>query len=268
MKVAILAGGSGTRLAEETEVKPKPMVEIGGAPILWHIMRHYAHYGFEEFVIALGYKGEYIKRWFVDYCALTDDLTVDLASGAVTPKSVDGVIRPSWKVDLVDTGLGTLTGGRIKRLRDHVGDGTFMLTWGDGVSDIDLHKLLEFHRSHGRLCTLTAVRPPARFGHLELGDGGAITEFSEKPQTGEGWINGAFFVCEPGIFDYIAGDDTQWEREPLERLAKDGQLMAYQHHSFWQCMDTIRDKILLQSLWESGEAPWAPWRATVGGGAF
>jgi glucose-1-phosphate cytidylyltransferase len=254
--VAILAGGVGTRLVEETEIKPKPMVEIGGTPILWHIMRHYAHYGFDDFVVALGYKGEYIKRYFVEYCSLVNDLTIDLGAGVVTPH--DGE-RPSWRVDLVDTGLETLTGGRIKRLQQHIGDEPFMLTWGDGVSDVDLDKLLEFHRAHGKLCTMTAVRPPARFGHLELGDGGAITEFSEKPQTGEGWINGAFFVCEPGIFDYIDGDETQWEREPLERLAKDGQLMAFQHHSFWQCMDTLRDKKLLQSLWDSGTAPWATW---------
>ncbi len=256
MKVAILAGGVGTRLVEETEIKPKPMVEIGGAPILWHIMRHYAHHGFEDFVVALGYKGEFIKRYFVDYCALVTDLTIDLGAGQVVTHDGD---RLTWKVDLVDTGLHTLTGGRIKRLRDHVGDETFMLTWGDGVSDVDLHALLEFHRAHGKLCTMTAVRPPSRFGHLELGAGGAITEFSEKPQTGEGWINGAFFVCEPGIFEYIDGDETQWEREPLERLAKDGQLMAYKHHSFWQCMDTLRDKNLLQSLWDAGNAPWATW---------
>jgi glucose-1-phosphate cytidylyltransferase len=256
MKVAILAGGVGTRLVEETEVRPKPMVEIGGAPILWHIMKHYAHYGHQDFAIALGYKGEYIKRYFVDYCSLVNNLTVDLGAGAVTTH--DGE-REAWKVDLVDTGLTTQTGGRIKRLQPFVNDETFMLTWGDGVSDVDLDKLLAFHRSHGKLCTMTAVRPPARFGHLELGDDGAITEFSEKPQTGEGWINGAFFVCEPGVFDYIEGDATAWEREPLEHLAKDGQLMAYQHHSFWQCMDTLRDKQLLQALWESGDAPWKTW---------
>lgn len=258
MKVAILAGGVGTRLVEETEVKPKPMVEIGGAPILWHIMRHYAQYGFDDFVVALGYRGEYIKRYFVDYCSLVNDITVDLAAGKVTTRDGDrDTKRPSWTVDLVDTGLHTQTGGRIKRLQDRVGDGTFMLTWGDGVSDIDLRDLLAFHRAHGKLCTLTAVRPPARFGHLEL-EGGRVMEFSEKPQTGEGWINGAFFVCEPGVFDYVDGDMTAWEREPLEQLAKDGELMAYQHHSFWQCMDTLRDKQLLQSLWDSGNAPWAP----------
>jgi glucose-1-phosphate cytidylyltransferase len=262
VKVAILAGGVGTRLVEETEIKPKPMVEIGGSPILWHIMRHYARYGHDEFVVALGYRGEFIKRYFVDYCSLVNDLTIDLGNGKVVTH--DGE-RPSWTVDLVDTGLNSLTGGRIKRLRDHLGDDTFMLTWGDGVSDVDLDALLAFHRSHGKLCTLTAVRPPARFGHLELDTDGNVGEFSEKPQTGEGWINGAFFVCEPGIFDYIEGDATQWEREPLEQLAKDGQLMAYRHHSFWQCMDTLRDKQLLQSLWDAGDAPWATWRSGVAG---
>jgi len=256
MKVAILAGGLGTRLAEETEARPKPMVEIGGRPILWHIMRYYEHFGFDDFVIALGYKGEYIKRWFVDYASLANDLTVDMRTHAVTPIN-DGP-GPSWRVDLVDTGQGTQTGGRIKRLKSHLGDGTCMVTWGDGVSTIDLHALLEFHRSHGRLATLTAARPPARFGHLEL-DGNTIVEFNEKPQTGEGWINGAFFVLEPGVFDYIEGDDTQFEREPLEGLAKDGQLMAYKHHGFWQCMDTVRDKKRLEDLWADGAPPWKVW---------
>jgi glucose-1-phosphate cytidylyltransferase len=255
MKVGILAGGMGTRLVEETEVRPKPMVEIGGEPILWHIMRHYAHYGLKDFVVALGYKGVYIKRFFVDYCSLTSDLTVDLQQGTVTNH---GGIRNDWRVELVDTGLYTQTGGRIKRLEPYLGNETFMLTWGDGLSDVDLHKLLAFHRSHGRLATMTAVRPPARFGHLEL-DGEEVAEFSEKPQTGEGWINGAYFVLEPGVFDYIDADDIHFEREPLERLAKDRQLMAYCHYSFWQCMDTIRDKQLLQRLWDTGQAPWAIW---------
>jgi glucose-1-phosphate cytidylyltransferase len=256
MKVAILAGGFGTRLAEETEIKPKPMVEIGGKPILWHIMMIYAHYGFKEFIIALGYKGEILKKYMVDYCTLSSDLTVNLQNGDVTYHEGNKV---DWSVQLIDTGLRTLTGGRIKRLAPYLGDKTFMLTWGDGVADIDLHKLLAFHRSHGKLATMTAVRPPARYGHLEL-DGDCIKEFSEKPQTGEGWINGAFFVLEPGIFDYIEGDETQWEKEPLEQLAKDGELMAYRHTSFWQCMDTLREKYILENLWRSGNAPWKIWR--------
>lgn len=257
MKVAILAGGVGTRLVEETEVKPKPMVEIGGRPILWHIMKHYAHYGLKEFVIALGYKGEVIKKYMVDYCSLNSNLTVNLGNGRVDVHNGNGHIH-DWTVELIDTGQATLTGGRIKRLEPYVNNGTFMLTWGDGVSDVNLNDLLAFHRSHGRLATLTSVRPPARFGYLEL-DGSQVTEFSEKPQTKEGWINGAFFVLEPGVFDYIEGDSTQWEREPLERLAKDGQLMAYQHNSFWQCMDTLRDKVLLENLWRSGNPPWKVW---------
>jgi glucose-1-phosphate cytidylyltransferase len=255
MKVAILAGGVGSRLAEETEIKPKPMVEIGGKPILWHIMKHYAHYGYHDFVIALGYKGEFIKKYMVDYCSLNGDLRVEMKSGKVQTSSTS---IPDWRVDLVDTGIATLTGGRIKRLKPYIGNETFMLTWGDGVSDVDLHKLLAFHRSHGKLATLTAVRPPARFGHLVF-DGDRIEQFSEKPQIGEGWINGAFFVLEPKVFDYIDGDETQWEREPLERLSADGQLMAYRHTSFWQCMDTLRDKKLLEDLWQHGGAPWKIW---------
>ncbi len=252
MKVAILAGGLGTRLSEETVAKPKPMVEIGGRPILWHIMRHYAHYGFNDFAIALGYKAGVIKKYMVDYCALNSNLTVQLKNGQVEQHGGDA---PDWSVDLIDTGLYTNTGGRIKRLQPYVGDETFMLTWGDGVSDIDLKALLAFHRSHGKLATLTAVRPPARFGHLDL-QGDQIVDFSEKPQTREGWINGAFFVLEPGIFDYIAGDDTQWEKAPLEKLARDGELMAYKYSGFWQCMDTLRDKRRLEALWDSGNAPW------------
>jgi glucose-1-phosphate cytidylyltransferase len=255
VKVAILAGGVGSRLAEETVIKPKPMVEIGGRPILYHIMMHYSHYGFKDFVVALGYKGEVIKKYMVDYCPLNSDLTVCLKTGCVT---IHDGNKPDWNVDLIDTGQDTLTGGRIKRLAPHLGNQTFMLTWGDGVSDVNLHELLEFHRSHGKLATLTAVRPTARFGHLEL-QGDKVAEFSEKPQTKEGWINGAFFVLEPGVFDYIEGDQTQWEREPMEALARDGQLMAYKHSSFWQCMDTLRDKKLLESLWNSGKAPWKTW---------
>lgn len=255
MKVAILAGGVGSRLSEETCAKPKPLVEIGGRPILWHIMKHYAHYGFKEFVIALGYKGQCIKKYMVDYCKLQSNLSVNMKNGDVIRHESNGA---DWKVDLIDTGVNTLTGGRIKRLAPYMGNETFMLTWGDGVSDVDLDELLAFHKSHGKLATLTAVRPTARFGHLNL-EGNNIVKFSEKPQTSEGWINGAFFVLEPEVFDYIEGDHTQWEKDPLEQIAKDGELMAYLHNSFWQCMDTLRDKVLLESLWQKGNAPWKTW---------
>ncbi|MGE0880626.1 MAG: glucose-1-phosphate cytidylyltransferase [Acidimicrobiia bacterium] len=256
MKVAILAGGVGSRISEETETKPKPMVEVGGRPILWHIMKYYAHYGFRDFAVALGYKGDYIKRYMVDYAAIASDLTVSLKDGRYMTHDSH---TDDWRIDLVDTGQATETGGRIKRLAPYIGNETFMLTWGDGVSTVDLNELIKFHKSHGKLATLTAVRPPARFGHLEIGDAGEISEFSEKPQTGEGWINGAFFVLEPEVFNYIEGDDTSWEREPLVRLAKEGQLMAYQHYGFWQCMDTLRDRKLLESLWAANEAPWKVW---------
>jgi glucose-1-phosphate cytidylyltransferase len=256
MKVGILAGGVGSRLAEETEVRPKPMVEIGGRPILWHIMKYYASFDFNQFVIALGYKGEYIKKYMVDYCHLYNDVTVHQAQGRV---EVHEGPRDDWTAELIDTGQKTNTGGRILRLKPYMGNETFMLTWGDGVANIDLKALLAFHKAHGKLATLTAVRPTARFGRLEL-DGNQIAEFSEKPQTGEGWINGAFFVLEPEVFDYIAGDDTQWEKEPLEQLAKDGQLMAYLHDGFWQCMDTLREKQLLQGMWDGGDAPWKVWQ--------
>ena len=256
MKVAILAGGVGSRLAEETEIKPKPMVEIGGRPILWHIMRYYAHHGFRDFVIALGYKGEIIKKYFADYASLHGNLTVDLQTGHIS-RHAEGEL--DWTVQLIDTGIKTQTGGRIKRLARYLGDETFLLTWGDGVSTVDLHELIAFHRSHGKLVTLTAVRPPARFGHLAL-DGDRVAEFSEKPQTREGWINGAFFVLEPGALEVIAGDASQFERGPLETLAREGELMAYRHDGFWQCMDTLRDKALLERLWVGGTAPWKVWK--------
>jgi glucose-1-phosphate cytidylyltransferase len=255
MKVAILAGGFGSRLAEETEIRPKPMVEIGGMPMLWHIMKIYATYGYTDFAIALGYKGEYIKRWFRDYSALGGSMTVNTGTGTMCRHSQE---CPDWNVDLIDTGLQTLTGGRVKRLAPWIGKGTFMLTWGDGVADIDLDAALKFHRKHGKLATMTAVRPPARYGHIEF-DGDRIVEFSEKPQTGEGWINGAFFILEPGVFDYISGDDVMFEHDPLRRLAAHGQLMAYRHTSFWQCMDTLREKQILQNLWDSEKAPWKIW---------
>ncbi|MCK4783761.1 MAG: glucose-1-phosphate cytidylyltransferase [Desulfobacteraceae bacterium] len=256
MKIAILAGGFGTRLAQETEIKPKPMIEIGGKPILWHIIKIYAHYGYKDFIIALGYKGEVLKKYMIDYCSLSGNLTVSLKNGNIKQHQSNNL---DWNLELIETGLSTQTGGRIKRLAPYVNNETFMLTWGDGLSDVNLDDLLAFHRSHGKLATLTAVRPPARYGHLEL-NGDVVEEFSEKPQTREGWINGAFFVLEPGIFDYIEGDDTQWEKEPLERLSQDCQLMAYRHTSFWQCMDTLREKYILENLWESGNVPWKVWK--------
>jgi len=244
----------GSRLAEETEIRPKPMVEIGGYPILWHIMKHYSHHGFNEFVVAIGYKGEYIKRFFVDYCAYRGDLHIDLSNGCVEAGNHG---RENWTIRLIETGTATMTGGRVKRLAPHLGNETFMLTWGDGVSDIDLGRLLAFHRAHGKLATVTAVRPPARFGKLEM-SGDKVVSFTEKPQLDEGWINGAFFVLEPEVLEYVDGDQTQWEKEPMERLAADGQLMAYRHESFWQCMDTLREKYILQQMWENG-APWKTW---------
>jgi glucose-1-phosphate cytidylyltransferase len=260
MKVAILAGGVGSRLSEETDSKPKPMVEIGGKPILWHIMNIYAEFGHRDFVIALGYKGEIIKKYVVDYCSLNSDLSVDLRTGAVRMHGTNP--SPDWNVELVDTGMTTETGGRVKRLRPFLEGGTFMLTWGDGVADIDLDALVRFHRSHGKIATLTAVRPPARFGHLDL-NGARVEEFSEKPQTAEGWINGAFFVLEPKVFDYIEGDETSFERGPLARLARDGELMAYRHETFWQCMDTLRDRKLLEELWQTEKAPWTTPRRSL-----
>ena len=255
IKVVILAGGFGTRLAEETDVKPKPMVEIGERPIVWHIMKHYSHYGFKEFFVALGYKGSAIKRYFLDYRADSGNLTVDLASGE---SQMHGTDTEDWSVHLVDTGLETNTGGRVRRLREWLGDTTFMLTYGDGVSNVDLPELLRYHRSHGRIATVTAVRPPARFGGLVF-DGDLVAEFTEKPQVGEGWVNGGFLVFEPGIFDYLTDDDTSLEVDALHRLAADGQLAAYRHEDFWQSMDTLRDKRLLDAHWQSGQPPWRMW---------
>ncbi len=255
MKVVILAGGLGSRLSEETELRPKPMIEVGGRPILWHILKHFERHGLREFVLALGYKGEQIKRWFLDYHTLSGEMTVRTRQGQV---SVAQAVAEDWTVHLVDTGLETHTGGRVRRLRHLLGDGTFMVTYGDGVSDVDLGALLAFHRAHGRLATLTAVRPPARFGGLTF-DGERVACFTEKPQIGEGWINGGFVVCEPGVFDYLAGDETSFEADTMERLAEDGQLAAYRHEGFWQCMDTQRDRRLLESLWAQGSPPWKTW---------
>jgi glucose-1-phosphate cytidylyltransferase len=252
MKVAILAGGLGTRLAEETEILPKPMVEIGSRPILWHIMRRYAHFGFKEFYIALGYKGDVIKRYFLDYFRLNGSMTVNLAKGEV---EIHKKRCEDWVVHMMDTGLETYTGGRVKRLEKYLSDDTFMVTYGDGVSDLDLQELLTFHKSHGLIGTVTAVRPPARFGGLNF-ENHLIKDFIEKPQIGEGWINGGYMVFEPELFDYLEGDFSILEADGLERLAADGQLAGYQHHRFWQCMDTLRDKRLLEKMWQEGQAPW------------
>jgi glucose-1-phosphate cytidylyltransferase len=253
--VVILCGGMGTRLAEQTEVRPKPMVEIGGRPILWHIMKHYSHYGFNEFVLALGYKAEQIKRYFFEFSALSRDFTVSLKDGQIHTISQNSC--ESWNVHLVDTGQRTLTGGRLKRLEPLIGHQTFMMTYGDGVGAIDLRKLLDFHRSHHGLVTLTAVHPPARFGALEF-EGNRIRHFKEKSTLHEGWINGGFFVIEPAAIDYIK-EEVMWELAPMEKLAEDGQLYAYKHEGFWQCMDTARDLKYLESLWEDGHPPWKIW---------
>jgi glucose-1-phosphate cytidylyltransferase len=253
--VAILCGGFGTRLSEMTELIPKPMVEIGGYPILWHIMKIYAAHGFAEFVLMLGYKGEVIKDYFVNYRHRSCSLTVCLASGAV--KLHDGDSE-GWTVHLLDTGLHTQTGGRVKRTAQFIGNKTFMLTYGDGLCNVDIGNLVAFHRNHGKLATVTAVRPPSRFGGLSF-SGDLVTHFEEKPQIGEGWINGGFFVLEPGAAEYVDGDETIWERKPLERLAAAGELVAYRHDGFWQAMDTLRDVRLLESLWQQGNAPWKVW---------
>lgn len=252
MKVAILAGGVGSRLGTETESKPKPLVDVGGVPILWHIMRQFGAAGLNDFVIALGFKGDKIKQYLADYARLQGDIRIDLKRNRVERH---GEPAMDWQVDLVETGLRTQTGGRILRLRPYLGERTFVLAWGDGLSTVDIPGLIDFHQTHGRLATIVAVRPPARFGHLQF-DGDRVSEFSEKPQTAEGWINGGIFVLEPGIFDYIDNDKTHWEREPMEGLARDGELMAFRHSGFWQCMDTPRDLALLNRLWDSSAAPW------------
>lgn len=255
MNVVILAGGLGTRLAEETEVKPKPMVEIGERPILWHIMKHYAAFGFTDVFVALGHKGHLIKRYFLDECSMSGDLTVDLPRGHVERSGAS--IEP-WKVRLLDTGAGTNTGGRLKRMEPWLRSGTFMLTYGDGVSNVKLDELLRFHRDTRCIATISAVRPPARFGSIEF-EGPLVRNFAEKPQAGEGWINGGFMVFEPEVFDYLDGDATSLEMDALERLAAEGKLAAYRHDGFWQCMDTLRDKRLLEHLWTTGDAPWRIW---------
>ena len=255
MKTVLLAGGFGTRLAEKTGDIPKPMIEIGGKPMLWHIMNIYAHHGHDEFILALGYKAEVVKEYFLNFYALNNDLTLDLEEGHT---EIHEGNQPHWKIHLIDTGIATQTGGRIKRLKEWIGNETFLMTYGDGVSNIDIDKLVAFHKSHGKLATVTAVHPPARFGGLVL-EGNHVTSFSEKNQSTEGWINGGFFVLEPEVLNYIAGDETLWEREPLEQLALQGELMAYYHEGFWQPMDTLREHRLLESMWESGQAPWKKW---------
>jgi len=255
LPVVILCGGMGTRLSEETEARPKPLVEVGHRPLLWHIMKHYGGYGFTDYHLALGYKGEQIKRYFLDFHALNRDFTVSLENGEVETLNQENA--EPWRVHLVDTGQATLTGGRLKQLEPHLRAGTFLMTYGDGVGDVDLDKLLAFHRKHGGLVTLTAVRPQARFGALEF-DGDRIRHFKEKSILHEGWINGGFFVIEPEALDYIQAD-VMWEHAPMEKLAADGRLFAHRHEGFWQCMDTLRDLKYLETLWNNGSPPWKTW---------
>ena len=258
MKAVILAGGLGSRLSEETTLRPKPMVEIGGKPILWHIMKTYAFYDINEFIVALGYKAEVVKDYFLSFYAINNDLTIDLASGATTIHKNGN--QANWKVHLVDTGLTTQTGGRLKRLEHWLGqDETFFFTYGDGVADLNIKALLEFHRRHGKTATVTTVRSPARFGRIGfMGD--RVTDFYEKPESGEGWINGGYFVLNRKALDYIEGDETVWEHGPVDRLARDGELMGYRHHGFWSCMDTLKEKNILEEMWNTGTPPWAIWK--------
>jgi glucose-1-phosphate cytidylyltransferase len=257
MKVVILAGGFGSRISEESHLKPKPMIEIGEKPILWHIMKMYSHYGFHEFVICCGYKQHVIKEWFADYYLHNSNITFDFTQE--NKMIVHNHHMDPWKVTLVDTGLHTMTGGRIRRVREYLDDEPFMLTYGDGVADVDVPKLLEFHRSHGKMLTLTAVQPGGRFGVLDIREDGGITNFREKKKEDEGWINAGFMVVEPQMLDLIEGDDTVFEKYPMEEAARRGELNAYKHHGFWQCMDTLREKNMLEALWQSGQAPWKIW---------
>lgn len=257
MKVIILAGGQGTRISEETEIRPKPMVEIGGKPILWHIMKIYSFYGFNEFVILLGYKGQSIKKYFANYFLLESDVTIDLSKNKL---EIHNNFSEPWKVTLIDTGLDTMTGGRILRAQPYIKNETFMLTYGDGVADINLNSLVQFHKSHGKLVTMTTIQPEGRYGTVDSGSDGRIKEFSEKPKGDGYWVNGGFFVCQPGVFDYIReGDATAFETSSLRELAKSDQLYAYMHHGFWKCMDTLRDKIALNQMWNNNHAPWKIW---------
>ena len=258
MKVVIFAGGFGTRLMEETEARPKPMVEVGGKPILWHILKIYEHYGFNEFVICLGYKASYIKEYFYNYYLHNSDVTIELSNNNI---KVHYSETESFKVTLIDTGLNTNTAGRLKRIEKYVGNETFMLTYGDGVSDVNIHELLEFHKSHGRLATLTSVQVPGRFGNLEINSRGEVDNFVEKPMGDGVWINGGFFVLEPGVFKYLndEADNIQWEKEPLSEIAMENQLAAYKHYGFWKCMDALRDRVELEEMWKSGKAKWKLW---------
>ncbi len=258
MKVVIFAGGLGTRLAEETTTRPKPMVEIGGKPILWHIMKIYSHYGYNDFIICLGYKGYQIKEYFINYFLYNSDLTVEVGSNKM---DIHFTNTESFKVTLVDTGLETNTAGRLKRIQNYIGSDTFMLTYGDGVANVNIPELIHFHQQHGKLATLTSVQTPGRFGNLETDKDGRIRTFQEKPEGDGFWINGGFFVLDGGIFKYLEGDmDTvQWEKKPLVEIAKDGQLMSFKHHGFWKCMDAIRDKIELEEMWQTGRAIWKVW---------
>lgn len=257
MKVLLLAGGFGTRLSEETDVRPKPMVEIGGRPILWHIMKSYSSYGHNDFIVLLGYKGYYIKEYFANYFLHQSDVTIDLATNKM---EVHNNASEPWRITLLDTGADTMTGGRLKRAQSYVGDETFMLTYGDGVSDIDLHALVECHRKAGRAMTMTAVQPDGRFGTFEADDEGLVSKFLEKPRGDGSWINGGYFVCEPRVFDYITeGDRTVLEQTPLQTLAREGELMTYRHQRFWKCMDTLRDKQELNQMWQTNAAPWKTW---------
>ncbi len=257
MKLVILAGGLGTRLSEETDIRPKPMVEIGGKPILWHIMNIYSYYGVNEFVVCLGYKGYLVKEYFANYFLHQSDVTIDLSNNQM---KIHNTATENWKITLVDTGQDTLTGGRIKRIQKYVNDETFCLTYGDGVGNVEIDKLVAFHKKNGKLCTVTSVQPTGRFGVLNINDDERVESFFEKRQEDSGWINAGFFVCEPKIFDYIKGDSTIWERDPLEGLASDGQLMAFKHKGFWKPMDTLKDKQDLNELWSSGTAAWKLWK--------
>jgi glucose-1-phosphate cytidylyltransferase len=257
MKVLILAGGFGSRLSEETDVRPKPMAEIGGKPILWHIMKIYSHYGFNDFVVLLGYKGYQIKEYFFNYYLHQSNVTIDLRTNKM---DVHASSTEPWKITLLETGINTMTGGRIKRAKDFIGNDPFLLTYGDGVSNIDILKTIQFHKEHGKLITMTSVQPEGRFGALVLDNADRVTSFMEKPKGDNSWINGGFFVCQPEVLNYIEGDDTIFEREPLERMAQEGQLFTYKHAGFWKCMDTLRDKIQLNQLWNEESPKWKLWK--------